>query len=265
MTDTSERNTPVRDRLAKPQTFFENLLDEGWGIGYLIPSTDGGHPRYTDEEWNEITIMLTAPTRTGTTPDRPMNYEGLPLLGTPFTPVETYVHYDGRQTFAMRSTSIPDLFYLVNTVEESDDSLTALMVAVDTANFEKIRSGAIPFRDVFEKAGPFALSRIDWTFDTEGSTTVEIIPMRGADVPGQWLPTVGVALRSKGPIPGTAPSANITAIQLEIRAIEEHAGRMLPSGIRSGVSGWTFPRAVAYTTAIEEVLELLRGRLAEES
>lgn len=125
-----------------------------------------------------------------------MNYESLALLGAPFEPVETYVYFDGRQTFAMRSTVLPDLFYIVNTVDESDDgnTLTALAVAVNKDRFRAIRSGFVPFRDAFEKAAPFSLFRIDWTFAAEGQPTAEIGLLRAADVELAWLPADGARL-----------------------------------------------------------------------
>lgn len=172
-----------------------------------------------------------------------MDYESLPLLGAPFTAVETYVYYDGRQTFTMRSTLIPDLFYIVNTVDESDDGhLTALAVAVDTTLFQRIRSGAIPFRDAFEKAGPFALHRIDWTFAPEGSTTVEITPMRGADVPSRWLPTAGVSLNAETPI-----SANVaTSSELGFAAeAHEILGRNLPQ--------WMFTEDIREKSTVHKI------------
>ena len=125
-----------------------------------------------------------------------MDYESLPLLGAPFEPVETYVYFDGRQTFAMRSTVLPDLYYVVNTVDEDDDSttLTALAVAMNDDRFRAVRSGLVPFRDTFERAAPFSTFRIVWTFPAAGTPVADIEPLRTADVPTAWLPAEGAHL-----------------------------------------------------------------------
>jgi hypothetical protein len=127
-----------------------------------------------------------------------LDYESLDLFGTPFKPVETYVYFDSRQTFAMRSTVYMDLFYIVNTVGESDDgnTLKAIAVAVHRNWFEAIRSGEVSFRDAFEDVAPFSLFQIDWAFATEGEPTVKIGLLQVADLELGWLPRSGVRLSS---------------------------------------------------------------------
>lgn len=126
-----------------------------------------------------------------------MDYESLPLLGAPFEPVETYVYFDGRQTFAMRSTVMSDLYYVVNTVDEDDagNTLTALAVAMNGDRFRAVRSGVVPFRDTFAKAAAFSLFRIVWTFERGvAAPSAEIELMRALDVPPAWLPAEGARL-----------------------------------------------------------------------
>jgi hypothetical protein len=126
-----------------------------------------------------------------------VEYEALPLLGAPFESVETYVYFDGRQTFAMRSTVMSDLYYVVNTVDENDDgtTLTALAVAMNGDRFRAVRSGLVPFRDTFERAAPFSMFRIVWTFLAQGAPFADIEPVRAADVPSAWLPAESARLK----------------------------------------------------------------------
>lgn len=125
-----------------------------------------------------------------------MDYESLPLLGTPFEPVETYVYFDGRQTFSMRSTVIDDLYYILNTVDESSDgdTLTALAVAMNGDRFRAIRSGLVPFRDTFEQASPFCLFQVVWSLTGGGEPVAEIEAMKSVNIPMAWLPAEGARL-----------------------------------------------------------------------
>jgi hypothetical protein len=124
-----------------------------------------------------------------------MRYESLELLGSPFKIVDTYVYDEGPQTFAMRSVGIPDLYYFVNTVDEDDDTLTALAVAVSGDRYRAVRSGLVEFRDAFTRAGARALTSITWSWSS--GSAEPIITMRivsGMDLSDDWLPVGGVRL-----------------------------------------------------------------------
>jgi hypothetical protein len=125
-----------------------------------------------------------------------MNFESLALVGAPFEHVETYVYYDGRRTFAMRSVGWPDLYYVVNTVDEDDETgdLVTLAVALNGDRFRAMRSGVVPFREVFAGASRGSLFRIDWTWNDDDEPVPAITPMSGADLPPRWLPTATARL-----------------------------------------------------------------------
>ncbi|MEW5015099.1 hypothetical protein NAI87_14990 [Clavibacter michiganensis subsp. michiganensis] len=151
-----------------------------------------------------------------------MDYESLPLLGAPFEHVETYVYFDGPQTFALRSRAMPDLYYVVNTVEESDDetSVTALAVAVNEDRFRAVRSGMIQFRDTFAGAAPFSLFSIVWTFIDGGPTEVDIAPQNPSEVANSWLPTPGARLKM--------PTATVEPfVASELVSLSEAQGRTI--------------------------------------
>lgn len=118
-----------------------------------------------------------------------MDFENLDLLGTPFEIVETYVYYEGPQTFAMRSLAMRDLFYFVNTADENDDSITALAVAVAGDRFRAVRSGMVAFRQAFVEASAHALSKIVWTWSDSDEIEVHIEELSPDLVPDSWLPT----------------------------------------------------------------------------
>lgn len=128
-----------------------------------------------------------------------MDYETLPLPGGPLEHVETYVYYDGRQTFAMRSTVIPELHYIFNTVAESEDTLTVLVAPMYGGRFAEIRNGDVPFRDTFENPGPIGVLAIVWEFGDGDATSVSISPLPGS-VPEEWLPTPAARLNLGGPV-----------------------------------------------------------------
>ncbi|MFC3295127.1 hypothetical protein [Clavibacter michiganensis] len=151
-----------------------------------------------------------------------MDYESLPLLGAPFEYVETYVYFDGPQTFALRSRAMPDLYYVVNTVEESDDetAVTALAVAVNEDRFRAVRSGVIQFRDTFAGAAPFSLFSIVWTFGDEGPPEVRIAPQRPSEIAEAWLPAVGARLKM--------PTATVRPfLSSELVSLSEAQGRTI--------------------------------------
>jgi hypothetical protein len=151
-----------------------------------------------------------------------VDYESLPLLGSPLEHVETYVYFDGPQTFALRSKSMPDLYYVVNTVDESDDdsSVTALAVAMNGDRFRAVRSGTVPFRDTFAGAAPFSLYSIVWSFDSEGAPEVKVDPRRPSELPAPWLPAPTARLRM--------PTATVEPfVSNELVSLSEAQGRTI--------------------------------------
>jgi hypothetical protein len=120
-----------------------------------------------------------------------IDYESLPLFGSPFEHVETYVYYEGRRTFALRSTWA-DLFYIVNTVDEDDeaDTLTALCVAVSADRFRFIRSGIVGFREAFTESAALSLYSVTWQFaEDPHSPTAVIASVLREDLTEGWLPS----------------------------------------------------------------------------
>jgi|GEM_PF-1865398 len=124
-----------------------------------------------------------------------MDFESLEFVGAPFEHVETYVYFDGRRTFAMRSIAMPDLYYVVNTVDEDEESgaLTTLVVAIGDTRFRAMRSGVVPFRNVFSEAQRGSLFRVDWVWVDDAFPGPVFVPnissLLSEDLPDAWLPT----------------------------------------------------------------------------
>ena len=118
-----------------------------------------------------------------------MEFESLDLFGSPFEIVETYVYYDGPQTFSMRSLLMRDLYYFVNTADVSDDSITALAVAVSGDRFRAVRSGLVAFRQAFVESSAHALSKIIWTWSDSDEVSIRIEELAADAAPDSWLPT----------------------------------------------------------------------------
>lgn len=161
-----------------------------------------------------------------------MDFESLGLVGAPFEHVETYVYYDGRRTFAMRSVGWPDLYYVVNTVEEDEETgdLVTLAVALNGDRFRAMRSGVVPFREVFAAASRGSLFRVDWTWNDDDEPVPAITPMRGAELPPRWLPTERARLSlPTATVEAYEPSKLVTLSQAQSRtlfAVEvEHEGK----------------------------------------
>lgn len=129
-----------------------------------------------------------------------MDFESLELVGAPFKHVETYVYFDGPRTFAMRSIGMPDLYYVVNTVDEDDETgdLVTLAVAVSGDRFRAMRSGVVPFREVFSSAARGSLFRVDWRWIEDAFAGPGSVPtissVLGGDLPARWLPSEGARL-----------------------------------------------------------------------
>jgi hypothetical protein len=118
-----------------------------------------------------------------------MEFENLDLFGSPFEIVETYIYYEGPQTFAMRSLSMPDLYYFLNTADEEHDSVTALAVAVSGDRFRAVRSGLVAFRQAFVEAPAHALSKIIWTWLGDSDEVhVHVEELAASAIPDRWLP-----------------------------------------------------------------------------
>jgi hypothetical protein len=126
-----------------------------------------------------------------------MDYESLDLLGAPFQIVDTYVYYEGPKAFAMRSMTMPDLYYVVTTVDERDNGdLVALAAAVDGERYRAIRSGLVTFREAFTEAHSRALSVVTWHWsDEEIDARSSIDSISASDLTDSWLPIVGRRLQ----------------------------------------------------------------------
>lgn len=125
-----------------------------------------------------------------------MDYETLDLLGSPFRIVDTYVYYDGPKAFALQSTTMPDLYYVVTTVDEEDDgNIVALAVAVSGERFRAIRSGLVTFREAFSEARSQSLNTITWHWNDDDEPEARIAPIEARFLTDSWLPTVGQRLQ----------------------------------------------------------------------
>ncbi|MCL2515131.1 MAG: hypothetical protein FWF16_04195, partial [Microbacteriaceae bacterium] len=119
-----------------------------------------------------------------------MDFESLDIFGAPLEHVETYVYYQGRRTFAMRSRTL-DLYYFVNTVDEDESAgtLTTVLAAADPARFRAVRSGLVPFRSAFTDVPSHGLYSATWSWpddaDVPVATVEEIVP---GTLPDSWLP-----------------------------------------------------------------------------
>lgn len=125
-----------------------------------------------------------------------MDFESLNLVGSPFEHVETYVYYDGPRTFALRSLVVPDLYYIINTVDEDDTTgeLTMLAVAVNRDGFNAVRSGLVPFRDAFSLARAGALFSVRWEYDDNDAPRPQIAQLAASEIPSDWLPASTIRL-----------------------------------------------------------------------
>lgn len=126
-----------------------------------------------------------------------MDFEDLPLFGFPFEHVETYVYYEGRRTFSMRSQAFRDLYYLINTVDDDEENgdLVTLLVALDGERFRAVRSGVVDLRDAFARSEANALYTAIWSFPDDGSETrAQVEPITPLELPEHWLPRAGVGL-----------------------------------------------------------------------
>jgi hypothetical protein len=125
-----------------------------------------------------------------------MDFESLDLLGSPFEHVETYVYYDGRRTFTLRSLSWPDLYYFVNTVDEDEenDCVTTVVAAASRARFLAVRSGQVAFRAAFSEAHKQGLFVVEWTWSNVVESYVPQITPSPEGLPESWLPADGLHL-----------------------------------------------------------------------
>jgi hypothetical protein len=128
-----------------------------------------------------------------------MDFESLELFGSPFSHVETYVYYEGRRTFALRSRTWPGLFYIVNTVEEDEEleRVTTVLVAVTEERFLAIRSGIVPFREAFTRAKPSELFVVFWDWRDDKESYEASISPPVMEIPERWLPGEGLRLDLK--------------------------------------------------------------------
>lgn len=122
-----------------------------------------------------------------------MIYEAIPLFGAPFEFVETYVYHDGPVTFSLRSLRIPDLYYFVNTVDVDVNSATALGVGVSKNTFHAVRSGLVPFRNVYLDQSENSLFEIVWNF-SDGADLPLVSAIHPNDLTEDLLPVAGARL-----------------------------------------------------------------------
>lgn len=118
-----------------------------------------------------------------------IDFESLPLFGTPFEHVETYVYYGGRRTFAMKSTWA-DLYYIVNTVDEDEEegTLTTVLVAMGAERFRAVRSGLVSFREAFTDAREDTVHVVTWTFPPSSEPHPDVVGVPSTAIPDEWLP-----------------------------------------------------------------------------
>jgi hypothetical protein len=125
-----------------------------------------------------------------------MKYETLPLPGGPFQHVESCRTADGRLLFVMRSLHASDFIYLVHTAEESNGTVTALVVGTGFGRFDAIRRGEIPLREAFNDPGEFSVFQIEWGFIGSVSPSVDVRAIPVSWIPERWLPVDSVLLGS---------------------------------------------------------------------
>lgn len=118
-----------------------------------------------------------------------MDFENLPLPGSPLALVETYIEYDGPRTFALRATTGEQPFYFVNAVDEDERSLILLAVRVSEDRFKAVRAGVVPFRAAFTDAGLGELFTVvcRWGDDGEAGFSAEVT--RSSSLTDQDLPS----------------------------------------------------------------------------
>ncbi|MFJ8894447.1 hypothetical protein ACIRCZ_07675 [Leifsonia sp. NPDC102414] len=118
-----------------------------------------------------------------------IDFESLPLFGSPFEHVETYVYYGGRRTFSMKSTWA-DVYYIVNTVDEDEDeeTLTTVLVAMGAERFRAVRSGLVTFRNAFTEAREDTVHVVTWSFPPRGDPVPDVAAISAGALPDEWLP-----------------------------------------------------------------------------
>lgn len=125
-----------------------------------------------------------------------MDFESLDLVGAPFEHVETYVYYDGRRTFSMRSLAWPDMYCVINTVEqdEATGDLVTLAVLLSGDRFRAMRSGIVGFREIFAGASRGSLFQVNWIWNEGDEAIPTQTSTNGSDLPSQWLPSESARL-----------------------------------------------------------------------
>lgn len=123
-----------------------------------------------------------------------MDFSTLPLPGEPLEFVETYFYYDGPKAFALKAKDLP-IFYIVNTVDEDDDSITNLLVAVSPDRFKAIRSGTVTFREAFTENAASSMFVVRWDYSQQLERPIpEIRTLQSRLLPEGWLPAIGTRL-----------------------------------------------------------------------
>ena len=114
------------------------------------------------------------------------------LPGGPFELVQVYAYQDEPQTYALRSVVDPDLYYVVNFVDEDEfsSSILSLAVAISADRYREFASGTIDARSIFTEDSrqavyqviryPETLFRFRWIVEP-----ISLISER-------WLPAPGV-------------------------------------------------------------------------
>lgn len=161
-----------------------------------------------------------------------MDFETLDLVGAPFEHVETYVYVDGRRTFSMRSIAWPDMYCVVNTVEEDEitGDLVTLAVLLSGDRFRAMRSGIVGFREIFAEAPIGSLFQVNWAWNEKDEAVPTVTLVRGSGLPRQWLPSESARLSlPTATVEAYEPSKLVALSQAQSRtlfAVEvEHEGK----------------------------------------
>lgn len=135
------------------------------------------------------------------------------LLGSPFRLAETYVYYDGPRTFVLQSIDMPELYYLINAVDEDEEEfrLIYLAVALGERRYNAIRSGVVPFRSAFVEAPIHALHRIEVSLQGE-IEQITIAPLHAQSIPDAWLPDADARLSLPTPTAPVFQSEELVAL-----------------------------------------------------
>lgn len=124
-----------------------------------------------------------------------MRFETLDLPGGPFEVHEVYFSHDGPRLLSLRAQRWP-MFYMLNCVEEDEDSgtLTYLAVVLDRTRFDSVRGGAIDLRSAYEETRAGDVYEVVWRFDEDTLNVTPSVAPANEEIPEGWLPRPGASL-----------------------------------------------------------------------